>query len=92
MEEQNYVNETDYKALWEYSHKKFEEADRLASERLDQIEDLERQLAEVRRELQDAQDKYRTTTDYLNKQLSEATGAIEAYQYAIRYYMAGDPA
>ena len=87
-----FVDETDYKSLWEYSNKKREEAEVLAAERLDQIEDLERQLAEVRRDLQDAQDRYTTTTDYLNKKLNEAMGAIDAYKYAIRYYMAGDPA
>lgn len=87
-----FVDETDYKSLWEYSNKKRGEAETLASARLDQIEDLERQLAEVRRELQDAQDRYKTTTDYLNKKLNKAMGAIDAYQYAIRYYMAGDPA
>ena len=86
----DFVNETDYKALFEYKCKEAEEQKRLAADRLDQIEDLERQLAEVRRDLQDAQDRYTTTTDYLNKKLNEAMGAIEAYQYAIRYYMAGD--
>ena len=90
--EKEFVNETDYTSLWEYSHKKFEDAEKLASERLDQIEDLERELAEVRRALHDMEDRYNTTTAYLNKQLDKATGAIEAYQYCVRYYMTGDPA
>ena len=85
-EKKNYVDETDYKALWEYTNKKCNEAEELASARLDQIEDLEKELAEVRRTLTDANDHIRR----LEARIDNLIGQVDAYKYAIRYYMAGD--
>lgn len=81
-----FVNETDYKSLWEYTNKKRDEAEALASDRLDQIEDLEQELAEVRRELQDAEHDKANMGDHINR----LTGEVSGLKYAIRYYMAGD--
>ena len=81
-----FVNETDYKSLWEYTNKKCNEAEELASARLDQIEDLEQELAEVRRELQDAEHDKAAMSDHINR----LTGEVSGLKYAIRYYMAGD--
>lgn len=81
-----FVNETDYKSLWEYSNKKRDEAEALASERMDQIEDLERELAEARRARIDANNRIRC----MEARIENLLGQIDAYQYAIRYYMAGD--
>jgi phage shock protein A len=83
-----FVNETDYKSLWEYTNKKCNEAEELASARLDQIEDLERELAEARREVADV----RGHVDVLEGRIDNLLGQVDAYKYAIRYYMAGDPA
>ena len=87
MEENTkFVNETDYKALWEYTNKKCNEAEELASARLDQIEDLEKDLAEARRALEDE----RGHVDVLEARIDNLIGQVDAYKYAIRYYMAGD--
>lgn len=83
-----FVDETDYKSLWEYSNKKREEAEDLASARLDQIEDLEKELADARREVADV----RGHVDVLEGRVDNLMGQVNAYQYAIRYYMAGDNA
>ena len=82
----NFVNETDYKSLWEYTNRKCNEAEALASDRLDQIEDLEQELAELRRELQDAEHDKVAMGDHINR----LTGEVSGLKYAIRYYMAGD--
>jgi len=87
-DKKTFVEETNYKALWEYSNKKREEAEALASARLDQIEDLERKLADARREVADV----RCHVDVLKGRIDNLMGQVNAYQYAIRYYMAGDPA
>jgi len=87
-DKKTFVEETNYKALWEYSNKKREEAEALASARLDQIEDLERKLADARREAADV----RCHVDVLKGRIDNLMGQVNAYQYAIRYYMAGDPA
>ena len=81
-----FVNETDYKSLWEYTNKKCNEAEELASERLDQIEDLEQELAEVRRTLTDAHDHIRR----LEARIDNLIGQVDAYKYAIRCFGAGD--
>ncbi len=87
MEENTkFVNETDYKSLWEYTNKKRDEAEALASDRLDQIEDLETELADVRRSLTDANDHIRR----LEARIDNLIGQVDAYKYTIRYYMAGD--
>jgi len=81
-----FVNETDYKALWEYTNKKCNEAEALASARLDQIEDLEKKLAEARREVADV----RGHVDVLEGRIDNLLGQVDAYKYAIRYYKVGD--
>ena len=81
-----FVNETDYKALWEYTNKKCNEAEALASARLDQIEDLEMELAEARRALEDSEDYAKR----LEARIDNLIGQVDAYKYAIRYYMVGD--
>jgi len=81
-----FVNETDYKALWEYVNKKCNEAEELASARLDQIEDLEMELAEARRALEDSEDYAKR----LEARIDNLIGQVDAYKYAIRYYMVGD--
>lgn len=87
MEENTkFVNETDYKSLWEYTNKKRDEAEALASDRLDQIEDLEKDLAEARRALEDE----RGHVDVLEARIDNLIGQVDAYKYAIRYYLAGD--
>ena len=87
-ENTNFVNETDYKSLWEYTNRKCNEAEELASARLDQIEDLEKELAEARRSLADE----RSHVDVLESRIDNLCGQVDAYKYAIRYHMAGDPA
>lgn len=81
-----FVNETDYKSSWEYCNKKRDEAEALARERMDQIEDLERELAEARRTLTDAHDHIRR----LEARIDNLCGQVDAFKYCVRNYMAGD--
>lgn len=81
-----FVNETDYNALWEYVNKKCNEAEELASARLDQIEDLEKELAEARRALEDSEDYSKR----LEARIDNLIGQVDAYKYAIRCFGAGD--
>jgi septal ring factor EnvC (AmiA/AmiB activator) len=87
MEENTkFVNETDYKSLWEYVNKKCNEAEALASKRLDQIEDQEKELAEARRALEDSEDYAKR----LEARIDNLIGQVDAYKYAIRCFGAGD--
>ncbi len=87
-ENKEFVNETDYKSLWQYCNKKRDEAEKLAADRMDQIEDLERQLAEAKRSVTDAEYE----RESMGRTIDRLRGEISGLQYAIRYYMAGDPA
>lgn len=89
MEENTkFVNETDYKALWKHSYDECERLKETNSALTDKVEDLERELAEVRRELTDE----RNHVDVLEGRIDNLMGQVDAYKYAIRYHMAGDPA
>lgn len=89
MEENTkFVNETDYKALWKHSYDECEKLKETNSALMDKVEDLERELAEARREAEDV----RGHVDVLEGRIDNLMGQVNAYQYAIRYYMAGDPA
>lgn len=87
MEEaKKFVDETDYKGLWKYSYDKCEHLTEENSDLLDKIEDMEREFAEMRRELQDRDDEIRR----LEERVVNLLGQVDAHKYAIRYCMVGD--
>jgi chromosome segregation ATPase len=81
-----FVDETDYKALWKHSYDECEKLKETNSALTDKVEDLEQELAEVRRTLTDANDHIRR----LEARIDNLIGQVDAYKYAIRYCMAGD--
>jgi len=85
-ENAKFVNETDYKSLWKYSYDECERLKETNSALMDKIEDLERELSEVRLELTDTDGRRMMLED----RVSNLQGQVTAYQYAIRYHMAGD--
>ena len=81
-----FVNETDYKSLWQGSRDERERLKETNSALTDKVEDLERELAEARRALQDAEHDKAAMGDHINR----LTGEVSGLKYAIRYCMAGD--
>ena len=84
-EKKEFVDETDYKMLWEYVSKKRTEAEEENTALKDKLEDISRELSDANRAMHDAEYKI----DCLNNTTSRLQGEVNAYRYCVRYYMAG---
>jgi len=87
-DKETFVEETNYKELFDCKYAQCKRLEETNSALTDKVEDLERELAEARREAADV----RGHVDVLEGRIDNLMGQVDAYKYAIRYHMAGDPA
>ena len=83
----NFVNETDYKALWKFVTEQNEQLKVNNADQLDQIEDLEMELAAAKRHITDLEGQLESN----GNALSRLGGEVAGLRYAIRFMGAGDP-
>lgn len=80
-----FIDETDYKPLFMHVVKERDELKAQLSDKQDTIEDMEREVTELRLEC----DSKKRHIDILEGRIDNLQGQVDAFKYCVRNYMVG---